>query len=91
MLLCDCRAMNPSGASTNGTCGGFSTGEPFREVIVHACNDECHSSSVCYATYAECRTVHATWQRLGEAALLAVSGPQYHHHFRKEGICMYVV
>lgn len=26
------RAMNPSGASTNSTCGEYSTGEPYREV-----------------------------------------------------------
>jgi hypothetical protein len=32
-LLGMCRAMNPSGTSTNSTCGGFSTGEPFREVM----------------------------------------------------------
>jgi hypothetical protein len=25
-------AMNPSGAATNSSCGGFSTGEPYREV-----------------------------------------------------------
>jgi hypothetical protein len=27
-------AMNPSGRGTNNTCGGISTGEPYREVCV---------------------------------------------------------